>query len=174
MSERLPIEETNLDRYGGPIIPWSSVRDALTMPTGVDVPYYLGTVRPDGRPHVAGIGPGWYEGDFYLVMGLGTQKAKNLAAQPACTLAARLPGFDVTLEGVATRIDDPATLEKVVAVFQAGGWPAEVEGDAFTAPYSAPSAGPPPWHVFRFRINSVVALKLDEKGGAMRWRFAPA
>ena len=174
MSERLPIEETNLDIYGNPIIPWSSVRDALTMPTGVDVPYYLGTVRSDGRPHVAGIGPSWYDRDFYLVTGLGTQKAKNLAAQPACTLAARLPGFDVTMEGTTTLVTDPATLDKVAAVFQASGWPAEVEGDAFTAPYSAPSAGPPPWHVFRFTFNSVVALKLDENGGATRWWFDPA
>jgi hypothetical protein len=37
-------------------------------------------------------------------------------------------------------------------VYREGGWPAEAEGDAFTAPYSAPSAGPPPWHLLIARI----------------------
>ena len=41
-----------------------------------------------------------------------------------------------------------------------------------TAPYSAQSAGPAPWHVFRLEFDAVTALKLEEHGGAMRWRFS--
>ena len=172
MAERLPVEETNISGYGADVIPWSVVREAISAKQEMDVPYYLGTVRADGRPHVAGIGPIWIDGDFYIVSGTDTQKSKNLMANPACTLAARLPGLDVTIEGRAKRVDDAATLARVAATYRDGGWPAEVDGDALTAPYSAPSAGPPPWHVYCIRIESVVAITIDEKGGATRWRFA--
>src|ERR687883_407819 len=52
-----------------------------------------------------------------------------------------------------------------------GGWPAQVEGDAFTAPFNAPSAGPPPWHVYRFTFHTVVGVATTEPYGATRWRF---
>ena len=48
-----------------------------------------------------------------------------------------------SLEGEASRVTDRPTLETVATLYREGGWPAEVEGDAFTAPFSAPSAGPP-------------------------------
>jgi len=51
------------------------------------------------------------------------------------------------------------------------GWPAEVAGDGFTAPYSASSAGPPPWHLYRFTFHTVVGLSTTEPSGATRWRF---
>jgi hypothetical protein len=54
------------------------------------------------------------------------------------------------------------------------GWTGarEVDGDAFTAPYSAPSAGPPPWDLYRFVYSTVVGLSTAEPNGATRWRFA--
>ncbi len=172
--ERQPVEVTNLDRYGGAVLPWSRARDLLANgPKGPMVGYFLGTVRPDGRPHAAGIGAVWYAGDLYFTSSPGTQKYRNLIAQPACTIAVKLAGLDLTIEGTAVRVTDAATLEPVAAVYREIGWPAEVEGDAFTAPFSAPSAGPPPWHVFRFTIRQAVALSTVEPHGATRWRFAP-
>ena len=171
MSERLPVEETNIDGYGAHIIQWTAVREVLSAQHPPEVPFFLGTIRPDGRPHAVGIGPIWLDGDMYFSCGLQSQKAKNLAANPACTLSTRLPGFDVTIEGTAARLDDPVILARVAAQFVSGGWPAEVQGEALTAPYSAPSAGPPPWHVFRLRFGTVVALALSGDGGATRWRF---
>ena len=75
-------------------------------------------------------------------------------------------------EGKAVRVTDKATLDRVVAVFQKGGWPAEVEGDAFTAPFSAPSAGPPPRYLYRFTYDTVVGVAGAEPFGATRWRFS--
>jgi hypothetical protein len=99
------------------------------------------------------------------------RKARNVAANPACTISARLEGLDIVLEGDASRVTDSATLEAVVEVFRKGGWPAEVEGDAITAPYTAPSAGPPPWHVYRVAFHTATALAGVEPYGATRWRF---
>ena len=66
----------------------------------------------------------------------------------------------------------PQTLETLAAHYRDGGWPAEVEGDAFTAPYSAPSAGPPPWHLYRLTCHTAFAVATAEPHGATRWRFA--
>jgi hypothetical protein len=114
----------------------------------------------------------WHDGDLYVVTGPGTRKARNLAANPACTISVRLEGIDMVFEGEASRVTDAPTLEAVVAVYNAGGWPAEVEGDAFTAPYSAPSAGPPPWHLHRFVFHTAFGVATAEPYGATRWRFA--
>ena len=171
MTERTPVEATNIDGYGSPEFPWKDVRDQLAAPVGVEKAAYLGTVRPDGRPHSAGIGPVWFDGDFYITGSLNSRKIKNLMANPNATLSIRLPGFDVTLEGTVSQVDDPDTLTQVAALYRQDGWPAEVAGDALTAPYSAQTAGPPPWHLFRFRFSKVIALRLSESGGAMRWRF---
>src|SRR5262245_29479880 len=68
------------------------------------VNYALGTVRPDGRPHAAGVGALWLDGDFYLTSGPAMRKARNLAANPACTLSVRLAGIDLICEGEAFRV----------------------------------------------------------------------
>jgi hypothetical protein len=172
MTERDPVETTNVDRYGNPPIPWSRPRDLLAHgPTGPTVGFFLSTVRPEGRPHTTGVGAVWYDGDLFFTSGPGTRKSRNLAANPACTLAVQLTGLDLTMDGTATRVTDPDTLATVAAIYRGIGWPAEVAGDGFTAPYSAPTAGPPPWHLYRFVIDRAVGLGTVEPHGASRWRF---
>ena len=46
-----------------------------------------------------------------------------------------------------------------------------VEGDAFTAPYSAPSAGPPPWDLYEFTPKTAFGVATAEPYGATRWHF---
>jgi hypothetical protein len=171
MSERAPTDTTNLDRYGDATLEWSRARDALAAPPGRDVTHFLGTCRPDGTPHAAGIGAQWLDGDLYFTSSPAARKARDLAVNPACTISVRLPGIDLVLDGTAARVTDPEILEQVAAGYRAGGWPAEVEGGAFTAPYNAPSAGPPPWHVYRFTFQNVVGVATEEPYGATRWRF---
>ena len=172
MTERTPIEATNLDRYGNPALPWSRPRDLLAARTpGPSATFFLGTVGPDGHPHAAGVGALWLDGDLYFVSGPATRKSRNLAANPACTISVSLEGIDLILEGDASRVTDQPTLEAAAARYREGGWPAQVEGDAFTAPYSAPSAGPPPWHLYRFTLHTAVGVAGAEPPGATRWRF---
>ena len=38
----------------------------------------------------------------------------------------------------------------------------------FTAPFSAPSAGPPPWHAYRFIFHTAVGVATAEPNGATR------
>ena len=165
------METTNLDIYGHDPLPWSRVLDALAVTDDPDVRFFLGTVRPDGIPHAAGIGAAWADDTLWLVSGPRTRKSRNLAGNPACTVSCRLRGIDVVFEGRADRVTDAETLERIAAVYRDLGWPAEVDGDAFTAPYSAPSAGPPPWYLYRFTFHTAFGVAGAEPNGATRWRL---
>jgi hypothetical protein len=167
-----PVSTHNLDRYGSAELPWSRARDVLVEDTPTaDLTFFVATVRPDGRPHSAGVGAVWVDDTLYFTSGPGTLKSRNLAANPACSVSVRLRGIDLVLEGEAHRVADPSTLERLAAVYREGGWPATVEGDAFTAPYSAPSAGPPPWHLYRLTLRSAAGVATAEPHGASRWDF---
>ncbi len=168
-----PISTRNLDRYGSAALPWSRARDLLASDTPTpDLAFFLSTARPDGRPHSAGIGAAWVDNALFFTSGPASLKSRNLSRNPACSVSLRLRGIDLVLEGEAHRITDRATLERLAGVYRAGGWPASVDGDALTAPYSAPSAGPAPWHLYRLTLHSAVGAATAEPHGATRWDFA--
>ena len=172
MPDREPTETTNLDIYGNAALPWSLPRDQLVA--GPDQPatsFFLATTSPSGRPHAAGIGIHWHDGDLYFNSGPRTRKSRDLAGNPACAISVGLEGIDLVLEGEASKVTDPALMETVIAIFREGGWPAEVRDGRVTAPYSAPSAGPPPWDLYRFRFHTAFGVATTEPGGATRWRF---
>ncbi|TVT52232.1 pyridoxamine 5'-phosphate oxidase family protein [Amycolatopsis rhizosphaerae] len=171
MTDLLPSETKNLDRYGSAELDWNRAREAMAHGPTPEVTYFLGTCRPDGTPHAAGIGAQWLDGDLYFTSNPAARKARDLAVNPVCTISVRLPGIDLVLDGTAERVSDPGTLAKVAAGYRAGGWPAEVLGDALTAPFSAPSAGAPPWRVYRFTFHTAVGVATTEPYGATRWRF---
>jgi hypothetical protein len=171
MTDLTPTETTNLDRYGDPTLDWARAKAALEQGATPETTYFLGTCRPDGTPHAAGIGAQWMDGDLYFTSNPTTRKSRDLAVNARCTISVRLPGIDLVLDGEAHRTTDPDTLDGIAAAYRAGGWPAEVQGDALTAPYSAPSAGPAPWQVFRFVFHTVVGVATAEPYGATRWRF---
>ncbi len=159
------------DLYGLDPIPWSRALEALEAEQTGNPTYFLGTTRPDGRPHLAGVGAIWAEGKVYFVSGPGTRKSRNLANDPRCTIAMSLSGIDLVIEGTAERVTDDETLQRIAKRYADGGWPATVEDGAFTYDYSAPSAGPPPWYVYAVRPTTVFGVLADEPGGATRWRF---
>ncbi|MGE5596252.1 MAG: pyridoxamine 5'-phosphate oxidase family protein [Hyphomicrobiales bacterium] len=169
---REPYKTTNLDQYGGPAVPWSRAAAALDdTGDGSHTAWFLGVAGADGLPHAAGIGALWSNGEVFFVSGPGTRKSRALAQQPGATMSARLDGIDIVLEGNARRITDRPTLEKVAALYRAAGWPAEVDGEAFTAPYTAPSGGPPPWNVYSLDYHTVYGVSTAEPYGATRWQF---
>jgi hypothetical protein len=168
-----PRETINLaSLYDEAEMPWSRAEEALgTGSLGPETPVFLGTARPDGRPHSAGVGVVHHDGDLYFTSGPHARKARNLAANPYCTLSMRLPGIDLVFEGEARRETGAETLATVARLYSEGGWPAEPAGDAITAPYSAQSAGPGPWHLYRFRIRTCFGVGTRAPHGASRWNF---
>jgi PPOX class probable F420-dependent enzyme len=176
------MEASNLaGSYQLPLLDWAHIEDGLraelTQAPDTGGPnrhtYWLATINADGSPHVNGVGALWADGCFWFQTGQGTRKARNLARDPRCALSIATHEFDLTVEGEATVVTDPATIAGMAARWAAGGWPARVDdtGLALTAEYSAPSAGPPPWYVYRLTPRAATALATVEPGGATRWRF---
>ena len=150
------LEAKNLaDLYDLPLVDWSAV-----------------TARLD-RGLTQAPGTGGPDGTFWFETGERSRKARNVARDPRCTLSVAMLEFDLVVEGDAQRITDAATVTAMAHRWAAEGWPCTVDesGQALTAEYSAPSAGPPPWFVYRITPRSATALSIVEPGGATRWRF---
>jgi hypothetical protein len=101
------------------------------------------------------------------------RKGRNLERDPRCAVSLSTKDYDVVVEGTAELVTDPNLVATVAERFAAGGWPCEVDesGTALTAPYSAPSAGPAPWHVYRVTPARANALLVQDPGGATSWTF---
>ena len=191
----IQMEAKNLaDLYGLPLVDWDRVEarlsrgpEALAGTGGSDNRSWLATTNADGSPHLTGLGPLYVPGLFYFTTGEATRKARNLARDPRCTLGISTDEFDLAVEGDAALVDDPdvvvegdahqVTDPPVVAAmaerWAAEGWPCRVDetGRALTADFSAPSAGPPPWRVYRITPRQATAVLAAAPGGATRWRF---
>ena len=170
------------DLYDLPTLDWESVRHV--MDSGVtQAPdsggpnrhsSWLTTVDPDGTPHTTGGGralgrrhvlvpdrPGHPEG---AQPGDRTRGARSPWRRTSSTSSSRARAEPVT---------DPETVAAMAARWAEGGWPAHPDetGRAITAEYSAPSAGPPPWTVYRVTPVTATAVATVEPGGATRWTF---
>ncbi|MCU1492068.1 MAG: Pyridoxamine 5-phosphate oxidase [Acidimicrobiaceae bacterium] len=177
-----PTQVRNLDGYGGDAIPWAKVQDVLdrgaaeiTQAPGTGGPdrhtCWLATARPDGTPHVRPVGVVWVDGVAHFTAGPDTQKARNLERDPRCSLTLATRPFDLTIDGRAARVIDDADLERAAQAFSEAGWTPTVRDGAFYAEFSAPSAGPPPWAVYRVTPEVVYAFGTAEPYGATRFRF---
>ena len=134
---------------------------------------WLSTLNEDGSPHVTAVGALWLDGSFWFQTGSGTRKARNVARDPRCSIAVSILDADVVAEGRAERETDPATLTRLAQAWADQGWPAELDETrtGITAPFNAPSQGPPPWNVYRIKPASVTVTLGTEPGGLTRFRF---
>lgn len=174
-----PTSNRNLDGYGAPIIEWERVASRLEAgisqapETGGPDRHtsWLATVGPDGAPHVVPVGTVWLDGVGYFTSGPGARKARNIAKNPKVNVTFATQPFDIVVKGTAERVTDEATLERVAAAFGAGGWAPSVRDGGLYHEFSAPSAGPPPWHVYAVTPETIFALGTAEPYGATRFDF---
>ena len=134
---------------------------------------WLTTLNEDGSPHVTAVGAAWVDGTFWFQTGAGTRKARNVARDPRCSIAVSIRDSDVVVEGEATRVTDPAGVARAAKAWADGGWPAEPDesGSGITAPFNAPSQGPPPWNVYRIEPRSATVALGTEPGGLTRFKY---
>ena len=134
---------------------------------------WLATINEDGSAHVTAVGAVWLDGSFWFQTGALTRKRANVERDPRCSIAVSIRGADVVVEGHAARVTDPQLVARVAKAWADGGWPAEPDetGTGITAPFNAPSQGPPPWHVYRIESRSATVALGTEPGGLSRFRF---
>ena len=145
---------------------WETARDVFAG-SGL---YWLVSVRADGRPHTTP-GTGVWDGDAaYFTTGPEEQKARNLAANPHCSLIAGAnhydQGLEVVVEGVATRVTDQTRLGEIAAAYDTkygGDWHFDVVDGGF-----AHHAGVA--HVFEVAPVTAYGFGKDVASHT-RWRF---
>lgn len=174
------MKRTNLGKADGlPPVDWATVAEKLEAgsapaPDAINArSTWLATVSEDGSPHVTPVGAIWLEGAYWFQTGERTRKARNVARDPRCSVAVSVPGADIVVEGDAVRVTEPGAIARAAKAWADGGWPAEPDasGQGITAPFNAPTQGPPPWHVYRIEPRSAIACVSDEPGGLTRFRF---
>jgi hypothetical protein len=174
------MEIANLGKADGlPPVDWATV--AATLEAGsAPAPdarnsrtTWLATLNEDGSPHVTAVGALWLDGAFWFQTGTGTRKGRNVARDPRCSIAVSIRDADVVIEGDAARVTESAALERIAKAWSDNGWPAEPDasGTGITAPFNAPSQGPPPWNVYRIHPRSAIVTLTAEPGGLTRFRF---
>ena len=134
---------------------------------------WLSTINEDGSPHVTAVGAIWLDGTFWFQTGTGTRKQRNVARDPRCSVALSVRDADVVVEGDAVHVTDAEPIARAAQAWADGGWPAEPDpsGAGITAPFNAPSQGPPPWNVYRIEPRSAIVALGSEPGGLTRFRF---
>jgi len=174
------METINLGaRDGLPPVDWAAVveeLDAKSAPApdaANSRTTWLATVNEDGSPHVTAVGALWLDGTFWFQTGASTRKGRNVTRDPRCSLAVSVRDADVVLEGEAVRVTDPSGVARAAQGWADSGWPAEPDesGSGITAPFNAPSLGPPPWNVYRIAPRSATVVSAAEPGGLTRFRF---
>ena len=118
MSHLKPVRTKNLSlpEYGLTPLDWDEVEAAVAAAEpGPNRSWFLTTLNRDGSPHTTGFGHVWLDGAIYLTTGPEVLKTRNLVADPRCTVAAPIDGYDVTFDGEAHRVPDPAVVERIAA-----------------------------------------------------------
>jgi hypothetical protein len=174
------MEITNLGKADGlPPVDWAAVAEKLDAgsapaPGAVNShTTWLSTINQDGSPHVTAVGAMWLDGTFWFQTGAGTRKGRNVARDPRCSMAVSIRDADIVIEGDAVRVTEPGALARIAKAWADSGWPAEPDdsGPGITAPFNAPSQGPPPWNVYRIEPRSAIVTLATEPGGLTRFRF---
>ncbi len=144
---------------GSGLLPWREAQRRLAVAHD----YWLATVRPDGRPHVMPVWGIWLDGAVWFSSGLRSRKARNLAADPRCTVTTDDARNPVVVEGRAERLVDAGAIEAFVDAVNAK------YDAAVTVEFQDPDVNGTFW----LRPSLVFALSGDDfTGSPTRWRFA--
>jgi hypothetical protein len=174
------MEIVNLGEADGlPPVDWAAVAEKLDAGSAPEAgalnsrTTWLSTINADGSPHVTAVGALWQDGAFWFQTGTSTRKGRNVTRDPRCSVAVSVSGADVVVEGDAARVTEPGALARIAQAWADQGWPAEPDdtGQGITAPFNAPSQGPPPWNVYRITPRSAIVTLGTEPGGLTRFRF---
>lgn len=142
-------------------IPWTKVDLILRAQRAI----WLGTTRPDGRPHAM---PVWYCWDgvsIYFVTRRGTQKAKNLARQPWVVVHCGDGDDVIILEGAAEVVADPDERDRVDALYR----------EKYVDPHSGARATvrERDSDLYRVRVRRAMAWEYGVVATRTDWRMMP-
>lgn len=149
---------------GTGLLPWSWAEDRLTRSHD----YWVASVTKAGapghdvRPHVMPVWGMWHESSLWFSSSKGSRKARNLLADPRCTVSTDDPAEPVVVEGKAVLVTDLETLRIVL----------ELENAKYETSYTMEMMDPDVNACFRVRPERVFGLVTEDfTGSPTRWRF---
>ena len=97
------------DGYGLPTstkgtLPWSAIEERLVAAHH----YWMATTRPDGSPHLVPRWGVWHDGRFFYDGSPQTRHARNLEANPACSMSLESGTEVVIIEGESLATSAPS------------------------------------------------------------------
>jgi len=95
---------------GTGLLPWSWAKERLERSHD----YWVATAHPDGRPHVMPVWGVWMGDGLWFSCSRASRKARNLARQPACTIATDNAFEPVIIEGSAELVNDVEAIRHFV------------------------------------------------------------
>lgn len=126
----------------------------------------------DERPRVRPVFAVVAEGDLFTTSSSDADKTTTLASPGVCTMSTSVAGMDVVWDGSSRRHDEPDVLARVSAAYHDRyGWPTTPTDGGLDAPFGAPAAGAPPYHVFRIVPERVYAFGTDDEHAPRSTRF---
>jgi len=155
-SAALPVDAPNVypfPRATAASLSWEKVEAQLRE----NRVYWLATVRPDGRPHLAPIWGAWVEDAFYFQGAPTSRWARNLAANPLAT---------VHLESAV----DVVIVDGAVDIVRTGPPLAAALIMAWDTKYGTMTPSPETADIFRLRARTVLAWGATLQDAA-RWQF---
>jgi PPOX class probable F420-dependent enzyme len=133
------------------LLPWSWAAERLVASHD----YWVASLRPDGRPHVMPVWAVWLDGALWFSSSGGSRKARNLLADPRCTVTTDDAKHPVVVEGRAERVTDADQLRTAL----------EAENAKYGTSYGEEMIAPEnPW--FRVTPSWVFALDSDDFTGS--------
>lgn len=134
--------------------------------------YWLATVGRDGSPHLVPVLAVWVDGVLHFAASDTTRKAKSLAAEARCAVGVEAEGLDLVIEGEAVRVRDEPVLRRVAEAYgRRYEWQVTVREGAFHDTEGAPTAGPPPYDVYRLVPTTAFGFGTEGVPRPTRWRF---
>jgi hypothetical protein len=163
------VTESSMINGTADVIPWDNAQEQLANADG----YWLATVSEDGRPHVMRILAVWASDALHFCTSPASRKGRNLGSGAPCVISTETDRYDLVLEGDAVRVTDEAELLVVADAYDAKyGWRVTVRGGAFQDAEGAPTAGPPPYYVYRLESRVAFGFGTGEDGfNPTRWSF---
>jgi hypothetical protein len=98
---------------GAGLLPWKWLTERMERARN----YWIGSTRPDGRPHAAPVWGIWLDGTFYFSTDPRSRKGLNLQANPQVVVHLESGDEAVILEGVVEPLTDATQFVRFVEAY---------------------------------------------------------
>lgn len=104
-----------ISKSGEGLLPWSWASERMSAARN----YWIGSTRPDGRPHVAPVWGVWLEDALYFSSDPTSRKARNLTLNPQVVVHLESGDEVVILEGSVEVFHDEELYQRVARAYNA-------------------------------------------------------